>query len=110
MGSAQEIHEKLNIPIYGHPDDDMFYKDILAIGDFDMPDAKVIKEYETIKDGDLLRWGTQTVTVIHTPGHSNGSVCFYFNDSLLSGDTLFRDSVGRTDFPQGEYILYFYKI
>ena len=43
--------------------------------------------------------------VIHTPGHTRGSVCFYFkNDNVLfSGDTLFQAGIGRTDFPGGSY-------
>ncbi len=54
-------------------------------------------------DGDILRFGNTTMRVIHTPGHSPGSVCFYIEAEkvLFSGDTLFRMSVGRTDFEQG---------
>lgn len=44
-----------------------------------------------------------TFKVYHTPGHTKGSVCYYFDDILLSGDTLFRGSCGRTDFPSGSY-------
>lgn len=105
MGAAQELSEKFNVPIYGHPDDEMFYKDILALGDFGMPNARYIKKYTSIKDKEEFRWGSQKITVIHTPGHSNGSVCYYFENILISGDTLFRNSVGRTDFPQGEYFI-----
>ena len=42
--------------------------------------------------------------VYHTPGHTKGSVCYFYNDKLLSGDTLFRGSCGRTDFPSGSQI------
>ena len=57
-----------------------------------------------IHDGDLLRVGTETVKALHTPGHSAGSICFYHEASklLLSGDTLFRGGIGRTDFPSGD--------
>lgn len=43
-------------------------------------------------------------SIIHTPGHTRGGVCFYFNNipALFSGDTLFRRSIGRTDFPTGD--------
>ena len=56
-----------------------------------------------ITDGQVLRFGNTELKVIHTPGHSPGSVCFWCeNESILfSGDTLFRLSVGRTDFEQG---------
>ena len=51
------------------------------------------------RDGETLRVGAIPVRVIHTPGHSAGSVCFLSDTLLLSGDTLFRESVGRTDLP-----------
>ena len=52
-------------------------------------------------DGDTLPLGSLTVTVLETPGHSKGSVCLVVGDVIFSGDTLFRCSCGRTDFPGG---------
>ena len=52
-------------------------------------------------DGDTLTLGSLTVTVLETPGHSKGSVCLVVEDVIFSGDTLFRCSCGRTDFPGG---------
>ena len=52
-------------------------------------------------DGDTLTLGSLTVTVLETPGHSKGSVCLVAEDVIFSGDTLFRCSCGRTDFPGG---------
>ncbi|MBW6457809.1 MAG: MBL fold metallo-hydrolase [FCB group bacterium] len=49
-----------------------------------------------------MNLGDHTFSIIHTPGHSSGSVCFLFADMLFSGDTLFRHSVGRTDLPGGD--------
>jgi len=57
-------------------------------------------------DGETLAIGNLSATVIHTPGHTPGSVGFYFahpDSLLLSGDTLFAESVGRTDFPGGSF-------
>ncbi len=54
-----------------------------------------------LEDGDKLPFGDGEIEVIHTPGHTVGSVCFKVGDSLFTGDTLFRLSVGRTDFPGG---------
>ena len=55
------------------------------------------------EEGETIRVGSHGMTVIETPGHSNGSVCFYCEEEkvLFSGDTLFRTSIGRTDFPGG---------
>ncbi|MEX5284366.1 MBL fold metallo-hydrolase [Selenomonas sputigena] len=52
-----------------------------------------------LHDGEVLNFGDIKLTVLHTPGHSPGSVCYLLEDRLFSGDTLFAGSVGRTDFP-----------
>lgn len=54
-----------------------------------------------LKDGDKLYLGKTEISVRHTPGHTKGSVCYFFGGSMLSGDTLFRLSMGRTDMPGG---------
>lgn len=58
-----------------------------------------------LQDGDKLLLGECTIEVIHTPGHTHGGVCFYIPEEgvLFSGDTLFQGSIGRTDFPGGDY-------
>jgi hydroxyacylglutathione hydrolase len=57
-----------------------------------------------LKDGDRLRVGSLEFEVLYTPGHTLGSVCFYepHHKVLFSGDTLFKDSVGRWDFVDGD--------
>ncbi len=58
-----------------------------------------------LKDGDVFELYDHRIEVIHTPGHSQGGVCFYlYEDKILfSGDTLFQNSIGRTDLPGGDY-------
>jgi len=56
-----------------------------------------------LKDGDKLTFGKQSVEVIHTPGHTPGGICLYFPGYVITGDTLFVQGVGRTDFPGGSY-------
>ena len=50
-----------------------------------------------LKDGDVIEVGTLKVNVIHTPGHTPGSVCYLVSGNLFTGDTLFVGAVGRTD-------------
>ena len=54
-----------------------------------------------VTDGELLEVGRMQVRVLHTPGHTAGSVCYLCDGVLVSGDTLFAQSIGRTDFPTG---------
>jgi hydroxyacylglutathione hydrolase len=54
-----------------------------------------------LEDGDRLPFGNTHFEVIHTPGHTRGSICLTIDGRLFSGDTLFYHSVGRTDFPGG---------
>lgn len=56
-----------------------------------------------VKDGDRLPFAGGFITVMHTPGHSEGSVCYLIENHVFSGDTLFCGSVGRTDFKYGSY-------
>lgn len=90
----------------------------IAIGEFDAPALKDgavnlsdafhahVAPFDAdilLKDGEMLKIGDTEVTVIHTPGHTVGGVCFYINGELFSGDTLFYESIGRTDFPGGSF-------
>lgn len=56
-----------------------------------------------VQDGEVLDFGDMKCKLIATPGHTKGSCCYYFEEDgiLIAGDTLFRESVGRTDFPTG---------
>ena len=58
-----------------------------------------------LQDGDTIAFGTHQLAVMHTPGHSHGSVLFYSEaeKTVFTGDTLFRMSIGRTDFPEGSW-------
>ncbi len=81
------------VPVYLHPED--------ADGtDQLMPTAK-LGPLTLWRDGDVVPLGNLKVEVLHTPGHTRGSVCLCCRDTLFSGDTLF--SCGRTDFPGGSW-------
>ncbi len=67
--------------------------------------ACTVKANEFLKDGQEMTIEDMTFQVISTPGHTSGSCCYYFEEDgiLISGDTLFQESVGRTDFPTGSF-------
>lgn len=56
-----------------------------------------------LKDGDVLTIGEFAIKVLHTPGHTPGGICLLSDKAVFVGDTLFAESIGRTDFPGGSY-------
>jgi glyoxylase-like metal-dependent hydrolase (beta-lactamase superfamily II) len=58
-----------------------------------------------IEDGQVIHFGNSSIQVLYTPGHADGSVCLVNHDEryVISGDVLFRDSIGRTDLPTGDF-------
>ncbi len=55
-----------------------------------------------LDDGDMITFGDVALTVMHTPGHTIGGVCYCSDDVIFTGDTLFKGSMGRVDFPTGD--------
>jgi len=58
---------------------------------------------EFLEDGQIIKFGNSEIKVIYTPGHTQGCVCYSIDDNLFSGDTLFKDYVGRCDLPGGDF-------
>jgi glyoxylase-like metal-dependent hydrolase (beta-lactamase superfamily II) len=60
---------------------------------------------EILADGDVIKFGESALSVLHTPGHADGSVCFYSeaDQFVIVGDVLFKGSIGRTDLPSGNF-------
>ena len=67
------------------------------------PLAAQVKDLNNYDEGDTLSLGSLTIEVLHTPGHTPGGVTLKVGDVLLTGDTLFQGSMGRTDFEGGSY-------
>ena len=70
-------------------------------------DEPIVTEIKTFNAGDIIKFGTHEIEVIETPGHSMGSVVLYIKDERVAftGDTLFRGSIGRTDFESGSMLM-----
>lgn len=101
--AADELRRETGAPVYVYETDAPALADprrsltVLAKGG-----AGPLRADHLLKDGEELRVGRLTVSVLHTPGHTPGSCCFLCGDALFSGDTLFAGSIGRTDFPGGD--------
>lgn len=70
---------------------------------FAMPEFEEPKIDGFVEEGKDIDLGNLKFQVLHTPGHSLGSVCYLIDDVVFAGDTLFQKSVGRTDLPGGSY-------
>ena len=104
ISSVADILKKYPVPVYLHADDEPVAFSPLNVMPPYLGAKKRWATLDTSKgDGDTLACGGLTATFIHTPGHTPGSCCIYFKKDklLLTGDTLFAGSVGRTDFPGG---------
>ena len=60
-------------------------------------------ETKTVSDGDVINVGALKISVLHTPGHTAGSVCYLCENAIFTGDTVFYEGYGRTDLPTGDY-------
>ena len=94
VGGVNALRLKFpHVPVYLHPED-TGKKDRLS------PTAG-LGNVNLWRDGDVVPLGSLQVEILHTPGHTPGSVCLRCRDALFTGDTLFAGSMGRTDFPGG---------
>ena len=70
---------------------------------FGINEAQIQEIDGYVEDNQIIKFGENEIKVIHTPGHTKGGVCYLIGDKLFSGDTLFYESVGRTDLPDGHF-------
>lgn len=101
IGANGKLKNELAVPIYLHERDLSLYENPgygLKMIFKKQPHPDIF-----IKNGDIITVGTITLTVLDTPGHTPGSVCFLTDKKLFCGDTLFAGSVGRTDLVGGSH-------
>jgi len=104
VGGAMKLKAATGAPILMNQNDYALLKmlDMQAVW-VGMPSPGEVKVDEAISQGRVLKIGEISSNVIHTPGHTEGSICLYFpvEKKLIAGDTLFAGGIGRTDLPGG---------
>jgi len=114
VGGLAKLYQYTGAPVMMHSDDLPLYRGMEMQAAFlGMPPPELIEIHQLLKEGDVLQWGNFLANVIHTPGHSPGSVALYLptggdnatltQPQIFSGDTLFAGSIGRTDLWGGSY-------
>ena len=97
VGAVEYIADKYNVPFYMSEIDEKWAEKVPTLF------TKLRKADGYLKDGDTLNCGNKEIKVYATPGHTEGGLSFLVEDYLFTGDTLFRASIGRTDFPGGNF-------
>lgn len=107
VGGTEEIATSTGAKIIGPHQDDFFWLDILQqqCEMFNFPMVKLFTPAQWLNEGDKLTLGNEQLEVFHTPGHTPGHIVIVHHDSktLWVGDVLFKQSIGRTDFPRGNH-------
>lgn len=119
IGGAKKLKDLTGAPVYLNERDLEIYGRISEQAQWiGLPPPEKTAIDVLLREGDWIECGTLRATVLHTPGHTPGSVCLLLPDGaepssrpagrgtaakLLAGDTLFRDSIGRTDLPGGNF-------
>jgi glyoxylase-like metal-dependent hydrolase (beta-lactamase superfamily II) len=104
VGAVEEVRQATKAPFMLHVDE----APVLASAQssarmFGMQVAQPKPADKLVRDGDEITVGTVKFRVLHTPGHTPGGICLVSDKSVFVGDTLFQGSIGRTDFPGGDY-------
>jgi hydroxyacylglutathione hydrolase len=106
VGGAMKLRAATGAPILLNQNDYALLKmlDVQAAWIGVSPPENVVIDH-SVANSDQIKAGSLVANVIHTPGHTEGSVCLYFpaEKKLLAGDTLFAGSIGRTDLPGGSF-------
>ncbi|MDZ7334539.1 MAG: MBL fold metallo-hydrolase [candidate division KSB1 bacterium] len=104
LAHLSRIKRELGAEFLMHQDDVFLLKGLFAQAlMFGLPNPGNPKPDRFISDGDEIALGKLKIKVLHTPGHSPGSVSYFVDNKLFVGDLIFAGSIGRTDLPGGDY-------
>lgn len=114
VGGLKKLHDATGAPVLMHSNDLELYIALeMQAAWIGMPVPEIAKVDGLLHEGDLVRWGRFAASVIHTPGHTPGSLCLHMpaaekgstaqGGKLFAGDTLFAGSIGRTDLWGGSF-------
>lgn len=105
IGGAAKLKASTGAPVYMNESDSELYSHIdVQAGWLGMETPERTDIDVAMRDGDKVTLGLLDMHILHTPGHTQGSSCVWIpaEKTLIAGDTLFRDSIGRTDLPGGD--------
>ena len=105
--ASNELRDKWNVPIYASEDEESMLENPMLNLSSEWGDTSyTVKADRFLQDGELLHLAGFEIRMISTPGHTEGSCCYYIEeeDVLMSGDTIFCESCGRCDLPGGNFV------
>ncbi len=98
------LRKKWNVKVACHTEDIQYFMNPDPVmEEFLGRGYEPFKPEQGLEDGEQIHIGPYTMEVIHTPGHTPGSICLLSSPFIFTGDTLFKAGFGRTDFPGGDY-------
>lgn len=104
LAHVVKIKKETGAAFLMHPDDAFLLKGLFAQAlMFGLPNPGNPRPDRFVSDGEEIALGTLKINVLHTPGHSPGSVTYQIEDKLFVGDLIFSGSIGRTDLPKGDF-------
>ncbi len=105
MMALEQLRDNMKVPVYVHELDApaMIYPEQSYMKQFGGVNYVCRPAERLLKDGEILMLGRSEIKIMHTPGHTMGSICILFDSNIITGDTLFRDDIGRYDLYGGDY-------
>ncbi|MDP4145558.1 MAG: MBL fold metallo-hydrolase [Bacillota bacterium] len=117
IGAAAELKSKYNVPIYINEKDDKLIAEGIVVYSSLYQDGAIDKNLFIdgncafgdkasnihVEDNQIIKLGSLEMKCLETPGHTPGGMCFIVDKYVFTGDTLFQSSIGRTDFPGGDF-------